>query len=559
MPQSISSKKKDMQSYHPTASGGYPQTLTLPMSVPVSVPVSLPISLPASFKPTSPVLPVDQPPFQTQQLHAQPEHYAHSFATTPLSLEDICHLEPTSDTTQVTGVAGSSFTVVNDTTEEQPYSDCPATEFSTPSWAMPPTLLSSQYDSTSGSGAGLTASPKKEPLDDIIRFSPISGSTDTNALGPAPLLGIYVDCNLRQQALQEQGPSICVNPADIMGSRSGLDSDDTTQRDLDSRISPLDATASQPTSQAQAPLTSREPPLASGSLVDYAGEALAQNDFPEEAITAIVSVLKSSAKQETPDSRVQQPPSEICKVIAPQPLYPSQITTFPVSDPRLHHPSLASTNCHVTLTGQRMPLADLPIPQEQQIVYPEYGSFASLQVTQAVPQPIVLPPPPSPVLNAHTGIELEELRRRANDFRMRNPGTELDRSFLQSFAGRLSTRGELLDDYRCYVVGCGQRNRRRDHILVHVGSHVEHRPWQCQHCGMRFLRKNECKRHESSHGGRKPFSCPICAPFTERNFVRQDLLKRHMRVTHGVQDSSRASSSKKRAEVKKDEDAEYWP
>ncbi|KAI0324951.1 hypothetical protein GY45DRAFT_1261804 [Cubamyces sp. BRFM 1775] len=369
----------------------------------------------------------------------------------------------------------------------------------------------------------------------MICFSPAPGSVHSDAFGPAPLLGIYVDCNLRQQALHEQGPSVCVNPADIMGPASGEpghDFDDSTQHGLGMS------------------LNSRASSLAPDHTVPLADDALAQNDFPEEAISAIVSVLKSSAKRETLDSRTlgghQPPPAEMCKVIAPQPLYPSQIATFPASDPRLHHPSLASTGY-------------LPIPQAQQLVYPEYGSFASLPIQQATPQPVVLPPPPSPVLNAHTGIELEELRRRASDFRMRNPGTELDRSFLQSFAGRLSTRGELLDDYRCYVVGCGQRNRRRDHILVHVGSHVEHRPWRCQHCGMRFLRKNECKRHETSHGGRKPFSCPICAPFTERNFVRQDLLKRHMRVTHGVQDSSRASSSKKRAEVKKDENAEYWP
>lgn len=52
--------------------------------------------------------------------------------------------------------------------------------------------------------------------------------------------------------------------------------------------------------------------------------------------------------------------------------------------------------------------------------------------------------------------------------------------------------------------------------------------------GMRFLRKNECKRHMSSHVGVKPYTCPICAPYQEKSFVRQDLLKRHMKVTHGV-------------------------
>ena len=71
--------------------------------------------------------------------------------------------------------------------------------------------------------------------------------------------------------------------------------------------------------------------------------------------------------------------------------------------------------------------------------------------------------------------------------------------------------------------------------------------------GMKFLRKNECKRHESSHEGRKPYSCQICAPFQERSFVRQDLLKRHMRVSHGVHDTNRKRTQSKR------EDIDYWP
>lgn len=66
---------------------------------------------------------------------------------------------------------------------------------------------------------------------------------------------------------------------------------------------------------------------------------------------------------------------------------------------------------------------------------------------------------------------------------------------------------------------------------------------------MRFLRKNECKRHTSSHGGQKPFRCPICAPFQDRSFVRQDLLKRHMKVTHGVLDR------RKRAKILEESEA----
>ena len=70
--------------------------------------------------------------------------------------------------------------------------------------------------------------------------------------------------------------------------------------------------------------------------------------------------------------------------------------------------------------------------------------------------------------------------------------------------------------------------------------------------GMKFLRKNECKRHEASHDGAKPFECPVCAPMQHRSFARQDLLKRHMRVTHGVV----GESSRKRMRL--DDDA-YRP
>src|SRR6266540_1393985 len=50
----------------------------------------------------------------------------------------------------------------------------------------------------------------------------------------------------------------------------------------------------------------------------------------------------------------------------------------------------------------------------------------------------------------------------------------------------------------------------------------------------RFLRKNECKRHELSHTGIRPFSCHLC-PYPSTTFVRQDLLKRHMKRTHRMQ------------------------
>ena len=68
-------------------------------------------------------------------------------------------------------------------------------------------------------------------------------------------------------------------------------------------------------------------------------------------------------------------------------------------------------------------------------------------------------------------------------------------------------------------------------------------------------RKNECKRHEVGHEGRKPFSCTLCAPYQEKSFVRQDLLKRHLRVAHGPQ----GAATRKRKGNLKDEDEDYWP
>ena len=66
---------------------------------------------------------------------------------------------------------------------------------------------------------------------------------------------------------------------------------------------------------------------------------------------------------------------------------------------------------------------------------------------------------------------------------------------------------------------------------------------------MRFLRKNECKRHMSSHIGIKPYTCTICAPYQEKSFVRQDLLKRHIKVTHGAQSEQWPDGRRKRAKL----------
>ena len=87
----------------------------------------------------------------------------------------------------------------------------------------------------------------------------------------------------------------------------------------------------------------------------------------------------------------------------------------------------------------------------------------------------------TPVFDAHKGIYLEDLEAKAERYRLRNPGQTFDNNWLVSFAGKLSSQGELVNEYRCYVVGCTQTNKRRDHILIHIGGHLDQRPFECSY------------------------------------------------------------------------------
>jgi len=95
----------------------------------------------------------------------------------------------------------------------------------------------------------------------------------------------------------------------------------------------------------------------------------------------------------------------------------------------------------------------------------------------------------TPVFDAHRGIDIEELKAKAERYRLRNQGRDYDKRWLISFAGKLSARGELVEEFRCYVAGCKQVNKRRDHILIHVGAHLDQRPFKCLHwyVYLRFL------------------------------------------------------------------------
>ncbi|KZP12116.1 hypothetical protein FIBSPDRAFT_961675 [Athelia psychrophila] len=185
--------------------------------------------------------------------------------------------------------------------------------------------------------------------------------------------------------------------------------------------------------------------------------------------------------------------------------------------------------------GQRDPSyqPSSPIPEQA----PPFSRASTLPPQpQADDQDVFAHVVHTPILNAHMGIDLVDLLARASKYRMRCPGQEIDNIWLMAFAGKLTQDGALCTEFRCYVNGCGQTNKRRDHIVVHVGSHVDQRPFKCDQCGMRFLRKNECKRHVASHSDLRPWVCHICPPNqTKGAFIRQDLLKRHLRRSHEVE------------------------
>jgi hypothetical protein len=94
--------------------------------------------------------------------------------------------------------------------------------------------------------------------------------------------------------------------------------------------------------------------------------------------------------------------------------------------------------------------------------------------------------PDTPVYNVHEGISEYDLQRRANRYRRRYPGRSLDRHWLLKYAGKLNKDGKAIEDYRCYISGCAQVNKRRDHIIVHICSHANERPFACRHWLLRF-------------------------------------------------------------------------
>ncbi|THH27282.1 hypothetical protein EUX98_g6897 [Antrodiella citrinella] len=328
-----------------------------------------------------------------------------------------------------------------------------------------------------------------------------------------PLIGLFADFNMREYALSQRPPSLCINPALLMGNHdSNVGNDQIQEMDVDPPHSPA-GPSPPPCDSIQYP-PSADP------------DAPTMVNFTDADVDAIVYVLSGSAVKKEPiksptlsqalvrsnkSTPILQPYTNDQGLPVPPLPTRSGTISFPPS------PNLADMLPMKPLSTPKSPLLIEAVPAPRAPL----GDITALVAANR-----------NSVFSAHLGIDLEELRAKAAEFRLQNPGQDIDKAWLATYAGKLSETGERLDEFRCYVKNCKQMNRRRDHILVHVGSHVEFRPFQCDFCEMKFLRKNECKRHMSSHGGLKPYTCEICAPYQEKSFVRQDLLKRHIKVTH---------------------------
>ena len=150
--------------------------------------------------------------------------------------------------------------------------------------------------------------------------------------------------------------------------------------------------------------------------------------------------------------------------------------------------TLTGSNCGMN-SGN---LSATPMAASRELVS---NSFLTLGSTFVSPQstfssngytkcPLVSPD--TPVFNIHEGISEHDLQRRANRYRRRYPGLSLDRHWLLKYAGKLNKDGKAIEDYRCYITGCAQVNKRRDHIIVHICSHVNERPFACRYWLLRF-------------------------------------------------------------------------
>jgi hypothetical protein len=281
-------------------------------------------------------------------------------------------------------------------------------------------------------------------------------------------IGLIPDVNMYTLALLTKQPSVGVDPLDTMGRVS------LSPRGTPSSSKALLSSSCKAASCGSSP-TSGPGPSTRGAVRGLTTAPLSR-DCPSSGIIHDIATIFSTTKEPdqvfATEAHSEQPFLEQC---APREgARASPILKLEQSDEPVLYFSPKQEECYVPLKFDASS-------------FQSDGAFSPRQVKTKHDHSTQDDPHPSPVLNAHVGITLAELAFRAQRYRTRHPGQGIDRAWLMHFAGRLTDQGELIKDYRCYIVGCEQKNKRRDHILIHVGAHVDQRPFSCSVWFVSFL------------------------------------------------------------------------
>merc|ERR1719354_544700 len=63
-------------------------------------------------------------------------------------------------------------------------------------------------------------------------------------------------------------------------------------------------------------------------------------------------------------------------------------------------------------------------------------------------------------------------------------------------------------EYKCDI--CTKIFKHTSHLVNHMRTHTDERPFECDLCDMSFKMKTHLDRHRRVHTGERPYECKIC-------------------------------------------------